>query len=135
MPDKAKRNRRRAQSRRDKARNRREEEEEEKAEAKRRRAQPQRDKARNRREEEEKITRIARALQRQLALDCQQKLPAAVPQGPSSMISLVAIMEARSAKVMRNIARYLTSRLTQSYLICTGCLTTRNTPMLRSYLR
>ncbi|KAH5617516.1 hypothetical protein HBI23_255110 [Parastagonospora nodorum] len=105
MLDKAELNRRRAQSRRDKARNRREEEEEEKAEAKRRRAQSQRDKARNRREEEERISRITGAVQRQLALDCQQKLPPAVPEEPSSTVSLVAIMEARSSKVMRDIAR------------------------------
>jgi hypothetical protein len=131
MLDKDELNRRRAKSRRDKARNRREEEEEEKAEAKRRRAQSQRDKARNRREEEERISRITGAVQRQLALDCQQKLPPAVPEEPSSTVLLVAIMEARSSKVMRDIARYTPSRLTRFYLICIGCLKKRDTPMLR----
>lgn len=107
MPDKAELKRRRAQSQRDKARNRREEAEgeEEKAEAKRRRAQSQRDKARNWCEEEERIGRITRAIQRQLTLDCQPNLPAAVPEGCISTISLVAIMDARSAKFIRDIAK------------------------------
>jgi hypothetical protein len=132
MPDKAELKRRRAQSQRDKARNRREEEGKEQAEANRRRTQSQRDKARNRREGEERINRIARAIQRQLALDCQPNPPAAVPEGHTSTISLVAIMEARSAKFMRDIARYSPSRLTQLYLVYIGCLTTRDTPMLQS---
>lgn len=100
MLDKAELKRRRAQSPRDKARNRREEEE-----AERRRVQSQRDKARNRREEEERINRIVRATQRQLILNCQPSLPAAVPEPYPPTISLVAIMEARPAKFMRNIAR------------------------------
>jgi hypothetical protein len=99
MPDKAELRRRRAQSRRDKAKNRQEEE------AKRRRAQSLRDKARNQREEE-RTNRIARAVQRQRALDCQLSQPAAVPEAQSSTISLVALMEARSAKLMRDIARF-----------------------------
>lgn len=134
MPDKAELKRRRAQSQRDKARNRREEAEvgREEEEARRRRAQSQRDKARNRREDEERITRIARAVQRQLALNCQPSQPAAVPIAQSSTTSLVAIMEARSAKFMRDIARYSPFRLVPLYLTFIGCLTTRNTPMPRS---
>jgi hypothetical protein len=127
MPDKAELKRRRAQSQRDKARNCREKEEGE--EARRRRAQSQRDKARNRREEEERMSRIARAAQRQQALDCQLSQPAAVPEAQSSTISLVALMESRSAKFMREIARYSPSRLTQLYLTSRECLTTRDTPM------
>ena len=103
MPDKAELKRRRVQSQRDKARNLGEEEEAE-AEAQRRRAQFQRDKARNRREEE-RIHRIARETQRQLVLDCQPSLPAAVPEAYPATISHVAIMAARSAKFMRGIAR------------------------------
>lgn len=118
MPDKAELNRRRAQSRRDKTRNRRaEKEEEKKVEAKRRRVQSQRDKARNRIEEEERIGRITRAVQGQLALDCQRKLPEVVPEEPPSTVPLVAIMEARSAKFMQDIARYSPSRLVRFYLI------------------
>jgi hypothetical protein len=134
MPDKAELKRRRAQSQRDKARNRREEEEveREEEEARRRRAQSQRDKARNRREDEERITRIARAIQQQPALNYQPSQSAAVPVAQSSTISLVAIMEARSVKFMRDVARYLPFRLAQLYLIFTGCLMTRNTPMPRS---
>lgn len=107
MPDKAELKRRRAQSQRDKARNCREKEEAEREEekARRRRTQSQRDKVRNRREEEERITRIARAVQRQLALSYEPSQPAAVPVAQSSIISLVAIMEARSAKFMRDMAR------------------------------
>ncbi|RYN16212.1 hypothetical protein AA0115_g12489 [Alternaria tenuissima] len=107
MPDKAELKRRRAQSQRDKARNRREEEEveREEEEARRRRAQSQRDKARNRREDEERITRIARAIQQQPALNYQPSQSAAVPVAQSSTISLVAIMEARSVKFMRDVAR------------------------------
>jgi hypothetical protein len=99
--------RRRAQSRRDKARNQQEE-----AEAKRRRAQSQRDKARNRREEREEISRIARVVQRQLALDCRPSVPAAVPEAHPSIISLDAIMEARSNKFTGDIARYSPFELT-----------------------
>jgi hypothetical protein len=100
MPDKAELRRRRAQSQRDKAKNR-----QEKEEAKRRRAQSLRDKARNQLEEE-RTNRIARAVQRQRALDFQLSQPAAVPEAQSSTISIVAIMEARSAKLMRDIARF-----------------------------
>jgi hypothetical protein len=134
MPDKAELKRRRTQSRRDKARNCREKEEAEREEeeVRRRRAQSQRDKARHRREEEERITRTARAVQRQLALSYEPSQPAAVPVAQSSTISLVAIMEARSAKFMRDIARYLPFRLAQLYLTFIGCLMTRNTPMPRS---
>jgi len=59
----------------------------------------ERDEARSRREEE-RISRVARATQRQLALDCQSQLslPAAVLGGHTSTILLAAIMEARSAK-------------------------------------
>jgi hypothetical protein len=77
-----------------------------KAELKRRRAQSQRDKARNRREEEERISRIARAVQRQQVLDCKPSLLVAIPEAQSSTISLIAIMETRSAKFMHDIARY-----------------------------
>ncbi|KAF2788652.1 hypothetical protein K505DRAFT_341918 [Melanomma pulvis-pyrius CBS 109.77] len=103
MPDKAELKRQRAQLQRDKARNRQEEEEEDE-EAKRRRAQSQRDKARNQREEE-RISRVTRATQQQLVLDCQLSLLAAVLGVFLSTISLVAIIEARLAKFMQNIAR------------------------------
>jgi hypothetical protein len=129
MPDKAELNRRRVQPQRDKARNRRGEEEEE---VKRRRAQSQRDKARKWREEDERITRITRAVQRQLALNCQLSQPAAISEAQSSTISLVAIMEARLAKFMRDIARYSPFRLAQLYLTFIGCVITRNIPMPRS---
>jgi hypothetical protein len=131
MPDKAELKRQRAQSHRDKARNRREAEEGEKAETQRRRAQSQRDRARNRRVEES-ISRLARSIQQQLAVDRQPNPPAAVPESEPSTISLVTIMEGRSAKFMQNIARYLPSRLTQHYLTCIECSMIRNTPMLRS---
>lgn len=107
-------------------------EREEEEEARRRQAQSQRDKARNRREDEERITRIARAVQRQLALDCQPSQPAAVPIAQSSTTSLVVIMEARSVKLMQDIARYSPFRLAPLYLTFIGCLTTQNTPMPRS---
>ena len=134
MPDKAELKRRRAQSQRDKVRNRRQEEEveREEEEGRRPRAQYQRYKARNQREDEESINRIVRAVQQQLALNCQLTQPAAVPVAQSSTISLVAIMEARSAKFMRNIARYSPFRLAPLYLTSIGCLMTRNTPMPRS---
>jgi hypothetical protein len=103
-----------------------------KAELRRRRAQSQRDKARNQREEDERITRITRAVQRQLALNCQPSQPAAISEAQSTTISLVAIMEVRSAKFMRDVARYSSFRLAQFYLTFIGCLTTRNTPMPRS---
>ena len=63
-----------------------------------------RDTTRNRREEGKRISRLAGAVQRQLALDRQPSLSAAVPEAYPSTISLVAIMEARSAKFMRDIA-------------------------------
>jgi hypothetical protein len=130
MPEKAELKRRRAQSQRDKARSRQEEEAAAVAETKRRQAQSQRDKARNRREEEERIGRVTRAIQRQLPLDCRPSLPPAVPEAHSPTISPVAIMEARSAKLMQDIARDAPFRLTQLYLTCIACLITRAIPML-----
>ncbi|KAF2871037.1 hypothetical protein BDV95DRAFT_573127 [Massariosphaeria phaeospora] len=44
-------------------------------------------------------------MQRQQTLDCQPSQPAAVLEAQSSTISLAAIIEARSAKFMRDIAR------------------------------
>lgn len=137
MPDEAELKRRRAQSQRDKARNCREKEEAEgeEEEAWRRRVQSQRDKVRNWREEEERITRIAWAVQRQLALSYEPSQPATVPVAQSSTISLVAITEARSAKFMRDIARYLPFRLAQLYLTFIRCFMKQNTPMPRSLSR
>ena len=130
MPDKAKLKRRRTQPQRDKARNRREEQAEAEAESGRRLAQSQRDKARRRRETQEEITRIAVAVQRQLALVRQPSSPAAKPEVHTSTVSLITIMEKRSAEFMQNIARYLSLGLLLFHLTSTDCSTTRDTPML-----
>ncbi|KAJ6276571.1 hypothetical protein J3E71DRAFT_187155 [Bipolaris maydis] len=105
MPDKAELKRRRAQSQRDKARNRQEEQAEAQAESRRRRAQSEKDKARSRREKEEEISIMARATQRQLVLDLQSSLPTIIPERHPSTTSLVGMKEKRSAEFMTKIAR------------------------------
>jgi hypothetical protein len=89
------------------------------AELKRRRAQSQRDKARNRREEEERFRAFTRGLQRSLAQE-NKSTPLAAETLPSFAvldrnafnISQVSLMEARSDKFMRDIAGYAPLKFT-----------------------
>jgi outer membrane protein TolC len=94
------------------ARNKRRQEEGEEAELQRRREQSQRDKARNRREKYEANARYERAIQQLLASPSKSTPPTnksphvAALEEKLSVVTQVSIMEARSDKFMRDVAKY-----------------------------